>query len=107
MAAQLEAQGFVLYGPRVAIIRDPVEQETKTGIILTKDLQEKKLRGTIVMIGHGAEVDEDGNEMGIHVGDRMTFSKFNNTLFELPLVNGDQVYVEVVHINNLYIGWRH
>jgi len=106
VSAQLEAQGFVLYGPRVALIRDPAEAASKS-IIITDDIEEKKLRGTIVLIGHGAQVDEDGNEMGLRNGDRITFSKYNNTLFELPLIDGSLVYVEVVHVNNLYIGWRH
>jgi chaperonin GroES len=107
VAAQLEAQGFVLYGARVAFVRDPEEEKTASGLILPDQARARPLRGTVVMVGRGAEVDEEGNSVGIRVGDRATFSKYFNTLFELPLINGDKVYVEVVTLNDVYIGWRH
>lgn len=107
VAAQLEAQGFILYGPRVAVIRDP-EAEKIGNIFVPEQAKNKPLRGTVVMVGVGAQTDEEGNPTGLQVGDRVTFSKYFNTLFELPLVDGKtQVYVEVVSINDVYIGWRH
>lgn len=106
VAAQLEAEGFVLYEGRIAVIRDP-EKEQEGSIILPEQAKRKPLCGTVVMVGVGAQVDEEGNEVGIHVGDRITFSKYFNTLFELPLINGDTVFVEVVHMHDVYIGWRH
>lgn len=105
-AAQVEAQGFVLYGPRVAVIRDK-EENKKGSIYLPDQAVGRPLRGTVVMVGVGAETDEDNNPIGIHVGDRVSFSKYKNTLFDLPLTTGDSVYVEVVHLSDIYIGWRH
>jgi chaperonin GroES len=106
-AAQLQAEGFVLYGARVAIIRDPEDEKTASGIIVPDQARSKPLRGTVVMVGAGAEIDDEGAATGIHVGDRCTFSKYFNTLFELPLIDGTKVYVEVVPLNDIYIGWRH
>jgi co-chaperonin GroES (HSP10) len=101
-AAQLAAEGFRCYGEKVGVIRD--KEADKVGSIYIPDnSRSKPLRGTVVMVGEG--VPED---FGISVGDRATFSKYNNVLFDLPLVkSGDSIYVEIVHCTDIYIGWRH
>lgn len=101
-AAQLEAEGFIMYEERIGVIRDP-EQEKIGSLYVPDQARNRPLRGTVVMIGAGVS-----EEFGIYVGDRITFSKYFNILFDLPLMNGeDTVYVEVVHVSDLYIGWRH
>ena len=103
VAAQIEAQQFTLYGPRIAVIRDPAD-EMIGSIIVPDEAKIKPIRGTIVMVGSSTEDFELG---WFQIGDRVTFTKYRNTLFDLPLINGDRVYVEVIHANDIYIGWRH
>ena len=107
VAAQLEAQGFILMGEKVAVIRDPDQERTAGGIIIPDGSATKPLRGTVVAVGAGC-VTDDGDPIGVRVGDRVTFTKYRGTVHQLPLVNGDDVvHVESVHVGDIFFVWRH
>lgn len=97
VAARLRAQDFLLLEDRVAVIRDPEEEEV-SGIIIPETSRNQPIRGTVVMIGDMVQNDID-------VGDRVAFTKYRPTRFQLPLVGGENVQVEVMHVSDVYIRW--
>jgi co-chaperonin GroES (HSP10) len=96
VAARLLAQEFLLLDDRIAVIRDPEEQE-KNGIIIPEQSRNKPIRGTVVMVGDLVQHD-------IEVGDRVAFTKYRPTRFQLPLIEGE-AQVEVMHVADVYIRW--
>jgi chaperonin GroES len=98
VAAQLQAEGFLALEERVGVIRDPAPDRTEGGLYLPDQSKNKPILGTVVMVGEGVTSD-------IRVGDRVSFTKYRPTRFELPLVNGDKVQVEVMHVADIYIRW--
>jgi len=97
VAARLAAQDFLLLEDRIAVIRDPEEEEVG-GIIIPEQSRGKPIRGTCVMVGDMVQND-------ISVGDRVAFTKYRPTRFQLPLMGGDNVQVEVMHVADVYIRW--
>lgn len=97
VAAMLLAQGFLLLDDRVAVIRDP-EAEEISGIIIPEQARNKPIRGTVVMVGEAVVSD-------VTVGDRVAFTKYRPTRFQLPLMDGKNVQVEVMHVADVYIRW--
>lgn len=110
LAARLIAAGVVLYGDRVGVIRDPEEEQTKSGIILPETARQKPIRGRVVAVGLGCDPgDREDPVAGMSVGDRVTFTKYNPVLHEIEMNDGQEpefVLIEVMHSSDLYFGWR-
>lgn len=104
--AGLFATGVIIYGPRIAVIRDPEEETSKGGIYLPETARKKEPRGTVVAIGLGVERDEDDPVAGMQIGDRVMYTKYNPILFNITLPDGRTAALELMHISDLYIGWR-
>jgi co-chaperonin GroES (HSP10) len=104
--AGIIATGVIIYGPRIAVIRDPEEEVSKGGIILPEQARRKEPRGTVVAIGLGVDRDEDDPVAGMAVGDRVMYTKYNPILFNITLPNGQEAGLELMHVSDLYIGWR-
>lgn len=106
IAAQIEALGYVLRENRVAVIRDEGDQQIGR-IIVPDSSKEKPLSGTLVAIGAGIRQDQEDNGArsryaGLALGDWLTFSKYDGTLFRIPLMDGESVDVEVLHGFDIY-----
>lgn len=101
--AYIQKAGVVFYNARVAVIRDQEDAVSKGGIIIPEEAKRKHLRGTVIGVGLG--VDADGIA-GYEVGDQVMFTKYNPIQFDLPLPNGEVSHIELMHISDLYIGWR-
>ena len=67
-------------GDRVVIKALPMEEKTKSGIIMPDTAKEKPQEGTIVAVGAGA-LNKDGVRVALEVkvGDRVLFSKYAGT----------------------------
>lgn len=67
-------------GDRVIIKPKPVEERTKSGIILPDTAKEKPIEGEVVAVGPG-KVTEDGNKIDptLHVGDKVLYGKYSGT----------------------------
>jgi chaperonin GroES len=106
VAAGLKAQGVIIYGPRIAVIRDPEEETSKGGIILPEQARTKEPRGTVVAVGLGVDVDEDDPVAGMVVGDRVMYTKYTPIAFTITIPDGREAKLELMHVSDLYIGWR-
>ena len=106
VAAQIEAMGYVLRENRVAVIRD--EGAAQVGhIIIPEASKDKPLSGFLVAIGAGIREDQRVNGdksryAGLEIGDWLTFSKYDGTLFQIPLLDDTVVKVEVLHGFDIY-----
>lgn len=103
VVAYINKSGIVFYNSRVAVIRDEEDSVSKGGIIIPDLAKRKTLRGTVVGVGLG--VDADGIA-GYEILDKVMFTKYNPIEFMLPLPNGEEARIELMHISDLYIGWR-
>lgn len=105
--AGLDAMEIVIYGPRIAVVRDPEEEQTKGGIYLPEQSRRKEPRGTVVSIGLGVDdYADEGVLYGFELGDRVLYTKYNPILFTVTLPDGTDVDLELMHVSDLYIGWR-
>ena len=103
--AGLEAMGIVVYGERIAVIRDP-EEEMIGSIIVPDSAQKKEPRGTVVAHGLGIAELDTSRTAGMHVGDRIMYTKYNPIEFIITLPDGEKAKLEVMHVSDLYLGWR-
>jgi len=110
IGARLIASGVILYGDRVGVIRDPEEEQTKSGIIIPDEARRKPIRGRVVVVGQGCNPgDAEDPVAGMTIGDRVTFTKYNPIIMEVDLNDGDEpdpVLIEVMHSSDLYLAWR-
>jgi len=104
VAAYIKAAGMVVYNSRIAVIRDPEDEMTKGGLYIPEEGKRKHLRGTVVGIGLGVEGGED--IAGYRVLDKVMFTKYNPIQFTIVLPDGRDVHLELMHVSDLYIGWR-
>jgi len=108
LAIKLAANDIVLYGPKVATVRDEGDDESQGGIIIPEDHKRKPLRGRVVVVGMGLNPeDKDDEAFGMQVGDLVHHTKYNPTLFELVLKdNNERIELEVMHIGDIHMGQR-
>ena len=94
------------YGPRLGVVRDEPDEESKGGIIIPDEAKAKPIRGRVVMVGLGVdEKDQDSPCFGLRLGDHVTFSKYNGIMFDIdPGDGGDEAHIECFHASDLYIG---
>ena len=108
--AYMRKANIVVYNARIAVIRDPEDSVSKGGIIIPEEAKRKHLRGTVVGVGLGVDagpLDEDGyGAAGYELGDKVMFTKYNPILFTINLPNGEEANLELMHVSDLYIGWR-
>ena len=102
VAAEQEAMGRVLYGDRIAFIRD--EAPDKVGLIhLPQDAAAKPIKGTVIMVGKGVYMDSEA--FGVQIGDRISFQKYEPTQLEVERLDGEVVRIDVIHASSLYFGF--
>lgn len=104
--AYMKAANIVVFNARVAVIRDPEDEVTKGGIIIPEEGKRKLPRGTVVGVGLGVD-DPAGDTAGFQIGDKVMFTKYNPILFGINLPDGREAMLELMHVSDLYIGWRH
>lgn len=97
---------MIALGNRVIILPDPVEVESKSGIILTLDEKSERsltTTGTIVDYGPAAWLDPImGGEPWVEKGDRVVYAKYSGKFFTNPeddteyvCVNDDAIQVKL------------
>lgn len=110
LGARLIANGVVLYGDRVGVIRDEEEEATRSGIIIPDQARKRPIRGRIVIVGLGCDPGDATDPVaGMAYGDRVSFTKYNPVLHEVVLNDGGEpstIEIEVMHISDLYLAWR-
>lgn len=105
VAAYLKAANIVVFNARIAVVRDPEDEVSKGGIIIPDEAKRKLPRGTVVGIGLGVE-DNGVDVAGYRIGDRVMFTKYNPILFTISLPDGREANLELMHVSDLYLGWR-
>jgi len=103
--AYIIADGITVFGPRIAVVRDPEEEMTAGGLYIPEEGKRKEPKGTVVAVGLGVDADDE-LIYGVNVGDRVMFTKYNPIGFDLRLPDGREVRVELMHVSDLYIGMR-
>ncbi|KPJ97119.1 MAG: hypothetical protein AMJ55_00320 [Gammaproteobacteria bacterium SG8_15] len=96
--------GYKVYGSKVAIVRDEAEETTAGGIVIPETARAKLPVGTVIAIGEMFE--EDGWDYGIVEGERVLFSKYGGTSFDVKMPDGSKLLVELVHAKDVYVGWK-
>ena len=89
--------------PRVFVVRDEGEKTYgSTGILRPDTSEYKPARGTVLMVG----ADREGNTPAhIKVGDRVAFSRYQNTTIRFRVGEDEFVVGEMLHINDIYLRW--
>ena len=104
--AGIQAQGIVFYNARIAVVRDPEDDVTKGGIIIPDQAKRKEPSGIVVGVGLGVDKGEDTILAGTQLGDRVMYTKYNPITFKITLPDGRDATLELLHVSDLYIGWR-
>ena len=85
-------------GDRVIVKRDEVEDNTASGLYLSRESKEKPQTGVVVAVGEGKR-DKDGAliPMPVKVGDKVLYGKFGGTEVtvdeeELLIVRAEDIY---------------
>lgn len=110
MHAKIVAAGGALYGEKVAVFRDDAEKMSDSGLLHIPDQSQRKpLRGRCIMVGLGIQAEQDkmGDKSewaGLRVGDFLTFSKYDGTVIEVPLMD-ESLELEVMHGYDVYLGF--
>jgi co-chaperonin GroES (HSP10) len=105
VTAGLAAMGMDIVGERIAVVRDP-ELEQIGSIIVPDTARKKEPRGTIVGVGVGVAAMEDSAVLGIEVGKRAMYTKYNPIDFYVTLPNGVQARLELMHVSDVYLCWK-
>ncbi len=63
-------------GDRVVLKQSPVEETTKSGIVLPGQSKEKPVYATVVEVGPGEEKDGKLVPMNVKVGDKVIYTKY-------------------------------
>lgn len=103
----IEAQGIMVYGPRVMILRDDPVAESTGGIIIPETAQRALPMGTVVLLGQG--YDEEGEKLyaeGVQVGHRVVTNQYDAKEFDIDTLANGVVRCDVVHVGNLYLGYK-
>jgi co-chaperonin GroES (HSP10) len=110
IAAEIEelakiGKKYTLIGPRIAIVREgAVEKIGK--LFVPEEAKEKKLAGTIVMLGNGINSGPEAHQFeGLRAGQWVTFNKYNGVEHKIRL-SDREVIIEVLHARDIYIVWE-
>lgn len=89
--------------PRIFIVRDEGEATYgNTGILRANADDHRPARGTVLMVG----ADDMGvKPQNLAVGDRVAFSRYQNTTIRFRIGEGEYVVGEMLHINDIYLRW--
>ncbi len=67
-------------GDRIIIKPEPVEEKTKSGIILPDTAKEKPIEGEVVAVGPGKVTDEGKKiDTTLNIGDKVLYGKYSGT----------------------------
>ena len=103
--AGLKAMEIIIYGERVCVVRDP--EVEKIGLIhVPEEGKRKEPRGTVVGTGLGLLEMEGSITAGLEVGDRVMYTTYNPIDFFVTLPDGTEARLELMHVSDLYLGWR-
>ena len=80
-------------GDRVVIKPEPLEEKTRSGIVLPDTAKEKPSEGTVVAVGPGRTLD-NGQRIAVEVkiGDKIIYSKYGGT--EVKLESEDFIILQ-------------
>lgn len=101
----IKHKGWVVYGEKVAVVRDPAEEKFSEHIIAPDTHKAIKLTGTVVAVGLGID-KEHRNLAGLCEGDKVTFSKYHTLQTSWPDRDGEDVEVDLFHAADIYVGRR-
>jgi len=103
----IKVQGIMVYGPRVMILRDDPVAQSAGGIIIPDTAQKTLPMGTVVLLGQG--YDEEGEKLyaeGVQVSHRVVTNQYDAKEFDIDTVQHGIVKCDVVHVGNLYLGYK-
>jgi chaperonin GroES len=110
IAAEIAAMGYRFPGDRIFIVRDGAADKSTGGIILPDSAKKKPIRGTVVALGAGLQLEDDEfkSDAAVRLGelsvlDVAIFTKYNPVLIELADSKGEMMILEVMHPNDIYV----
>lgn len=101
MIAGWRAMGYGTFGTKIAVIRDEAVEVTKAGIIIPDVAKDKPLTGFVIDIGNA--MDEEGFSYGIAIGDRISWSKYGGTVYNVRMPDNSMLKVELIHFKDAYL----
>ncbi len=78
---------LVPLGDRVVLKQLEAEETTKSGIVLTRQAQEKPQEAEVIAVGPGGVVDGKEVKMQVKLGDKVIYSKYAGTEVKLDEKN--------------------
>lgn len=99
------ALGRVLYGERVAVVRDESDSMLSENIAAPDTEQRSKYTGTVIQTGLGI-TPRHKSLAGLSVGDMVAFNTYNPLEMLWPDADGGNVKVLIFHATDIYVGWR-
>ena len=80
----MAAKKLTPLGDRVVVKPEPLEEKTRSGIVLPDAAKEKPSEGTVVSVGMGRVLD-NGQKVPVEVkvGDKIIYSKYGGTEVKL------------------------
>jgi len=96
MAIRIGRRGMKPMGTKIMITRDPPKQ--MSGLITLAE-EVPQLNGTVLAVGEMVEED-------VRPGDRVSFTKYNATRYELPVSDDDTMEVEMMAPSDIFVLWR-
>lgn len=104
-AAFTQASGRLLYGERVAVIRDEKDEMLGEFVIGADEATSQKYTGTVVCTGLG--IDDKHEELaGLKILDCVAFNVYEPMRMNWPNHDGTDVEVLIFHAADIYVGWR-
>lgn len=104
-AAFTAASGRVLYGERVAVIRDESDDKLSENIFAADTEKRQKSTGTVVYTGL-AITPKHKTLAGLAIGDVVAFNTYQPLEMLWPDKDGGTVKVLIFHAHDIYVGWR-
>ena len=106
VTSAIQNRGIVFFGPRVAVLRDMAEDESKGGIIIPDAAKVRPRLGTVVALGAGFATKADEEFVhGVEIGYRVSFNAYAGSEHAIPTSVG-RIAVILLHLNELYVGWQ-
>lgn len=104
-AAFTKASNRVLYGEKVAVVRDESDDMLSESIAAPDTERRLKYTGTVVYTGLGI-TPEHKDLAGLVIGDMVAFNTYNPMSMLWPDKDGGTVKVLIFHAADIYVGWR-
>lgn len=105
--SSIKTEGYILFGPRVLVLRDDPVKETAGGLVIPDQAQTTEKSGTVLALGQGyMEAGEKEYTKGVEVGMHILFNTYDGVAVNIPTRTEGTIVCQMLHVGNLYIGMK-